>query len=107
MKIVKLFILIFVFLKEFVFSNLSMAYTVLFVKRSKIKPKLASYDSTNLSLVEKMFLSQMITLTPGTITVKINEEGTLLIHVLDGQNCEEKMKRIKEVLEKALIGVTR
>lgn len=107
MKLIKIFILVFVFLREFILSNVSVAYTVLFVKKTKIKPKLVSYDAAGLSLNERMFLSQMITLTPGTITARINEDGTLVIHVLDGQNAAKKLKGIQEVLEKSLLEVTR
>ncbi len=107
MKLVKLFILIFVFFKEFILSNISVAYTVLFMKRSEIKSKLVSYNAAELSHNERIILSQMITLTPGTITVKVNEDGMLIIHVLDGRNSDHKIKGIKDLLEKALLGVTR
>ncbi|MEC7838596.1 MAG: Na+/H+ antiporter subunit E [Chlamydiota bacterium] len=107
MKLIKIFQLLYIFLKEFILSNFSVAYTILFVSSSTLKPKLIAYDAKKLTLNERMILAQMITLTPGTITAKINEDGTLMIHVLDGKNSEEKLKGIQDTLEKALLGVTR
>ena len=76
-------LLVAVFLRAFIKSNLSVAYIVLFVRRSQIDSEIVSYGISELSHFEALVLAQMITLTPGTIAASIDEAYIeIKIHIL-------------------------
>ncbi|TXK89118.1 Na+/H+ antiporter subunit E, partial [Parageobacillus sp. SY1] len=53
-------------------------------------------------------LSNLITLTPGTLVVDVSEDGnTLYVHALDAPNVEETIKQIKESFEKTILEVSK
>lgn len=54
-----------------------------------------------------VMLSNMITLTPGTITVNISHDNSkLFIHRLDTENIQDEILAIKETFEKSILEVS-
>lgn len=96
------------FLIEFLKANLSVAFIVLFVKRPKIQSVFVECDVSDLFHAEILILAQLITLTPGTIVVKIDEiRKVLKVHVLDGSDSENALNAIDHKLKRRLLRVTR
>lgn len=73
----------FVFIKELVKANLTMAKIVL-TPSLPISPKIVEVKTSIKSKVGRAFLANSITLTPGTLSVDL-EGDTLYIHVVDGE----------------------
>ena len=97
-----------VFLREFINSNLSVARVVLFSRREDINPNFITYDVRGLNSWEIYLLSQCITLTPGTVTIDLIEEGsTLVIHSLDANDPDAVRQSIDQSLKAAILGFTR
>lgn len=62
-------------------ANLDLAKRVL-SKDMKINPRMVEIETTMQSDLGKLFLANSITLTPGTLTVDVNE-NRLLVHWID------------------------
>lgn len=83
----------------FIKSNLNIAWAVLTRSNEKIIPRLFEIDTTNLTTLEILILSQCITLTPGTTSVDIYpDQNTLLVHAFDGEDIEEERSAINDDL---------
>jgi len=107
-RVLKITKFILIFLIEFIKSNLSVAYIILFVSKSKIKPVFFDYDIDGLNFIETVLLSYCITLTPGTISVKaIPDKNTLVVHCLDGRTLEKTKSRIDDNFKRNILGFTR
>jgi multisubunit Na+/H+ antiporter MnhE subunit len=108
-KVFPFLFLVAVFLRAFIKSNLSVAYIVLFVRRSQIYSEIASYDISDLSHFEVLVLAQMITLTPGTIAACIDEGySEIKIHVLTARGLSNNsVSCIETGLKTALLRLTR
>lgn len=99
---------ILIFLKVFLQANLSVAYTVLFIRKERIQPILVEYPVDDLGRWETLFMAQLITLTPGTLVAKIDEDKKfLLVHILTSTDPERDLQQIREEIEKPLLEVTR
>lgn len=99
---------LFWFAGEFIMSNLRVAYTVLFVPRSKIDPHIIKIDVTELTAFEIVFLAQCITLTPGTTTIQISkDENILFMHALDARDIKEAWKSVEHHLKPRILTFTR
>lgn len=72
---------VFLLLKEIVKANLGVIHMVL-NQEEEIQPKLVTFHSDLRSTAGKAFLANAITLTPGTITVTL-EEDKFMVHCLD------------------------
>ena len=70
-----------ILLREVVLANIGVLKIVLNPKKT-IHPVLVSFPSPLKSEALKVLLADSITLTPGTITVRLNEEG-FVVHCLD------------------------
>lgn len=107
-KIVRSIHLLYIFIIEFIRANLSVTYIVLFRSESLIHPQLVDYQTPELTDRERMILAQMITLTPGTITCKIDhEKKSLQIHILDAENPDEVLDHITKRFKNPLREVNR
>ena len=76
-----LFVYIFILLKEIAAANLTVL-KIIFTPGKKIHPVLVSFEAPFKSKLLKVILADSITLTPGTITVKLDEKG-YVVHCLD------------------------
>jgi multisubunit Na+/H+ antiporter MnhE subunit len=97
-----------IFLREFILSNLNVAYIILFRSNASIEPGFIEMDISDMSYEEAILLSQTITLTPGTCTTELDfEEGTMLVHILDAADPNEVAKSIRKNLRQPMLDFTR
>ena len=71
----------FILVKEIVKANFGVIHMIL-SQREEIQPKLVSFRSDLKTTTGKAFLANAITLTPGTITVSL-EQDQYTVHCLD------------------------
>lgn len=97
-----LFIYLFVFLKELVKANLDVAWRVIH-PRMPINPGIVKVKTKCKSPLGRIILANSITLTPGTITVEMNDD-TLYIHWINVEDThiEDTTKKIVSGFEKYL-----
>ena len=96
------------FLRALVVSNLQMARIVLFRPVRDLTPDFVVYPIAGLTQFEILVLSHCITLTPGTTSVEISEDLTMLkVHALDAADPAAVRASIKQDLEAPLLAWTR
>ncbi len=72
---------------QFLIANLSVAATVLFRSRERLSPNYVTYDISALRPGEILLLSYCITLTPGTVSIRVSDDArTLILHALDAED---------------------
>ncbi|SEM61304.1 multisubunit sodium/proton antiporter, MrpE subunit [Mesobacillus persicus] len=102
--IIKLFLL---FIKELILSNLNVLKHVLKPKMD-IKPGIFALPIDLQKDWEIMLLGNLITLTPGTLTVDISDDNKILyIHAVNIDDVKESVDSIKNTFEKAIMEVSR
>lgn len=102
--IVKLFVL---FNKELVKSGIDVIKHIIRPKL-KIRPGIFAYTTELKGDWEVTLLSCLITLTPGTLTMEVSEDGkTLYIHAIDIEDVDLLTQQIRDSFEKAIMEVTR
>jgi len=100
----KLLLLIFRYLIDFTWANLLLAKQLL-TPGLKLEPQVIRLETKVESPLEVLALSNMITFTPGTLTLDLQPGKEITVHVLsDG---EKVAKMIKERLEQPLLEITR
>jgi multicomponent Na+:H+ antiporter subunit E len=96
------------FLWEMVRANLSVARTVLFKPRDGIRPAFLAIPLEARTDAEIALLANLITLTPGTLSLDVSADRSVLyIHTLDVEDIEALRTEIKRSLERRLLEVTR
>lgn len=102
--IIKLF---FLFIKELILSNLNVLKHVLKPKLD-IKPGIFALPTELEKDWEIMLLANLITLTPGTLTVDVSDNNKILyIHAVNIDDVKESVDSIKNTFEKAIMEVSR
>lgn len=87
------------FLYELCKANLQVVYLALHPKMP-IRPGIVALETRHRSPLGTTLLANSITLTPGTLTMDVSEDGkTLYIHTLDISDPEEVRERIRRGLE--------
>jgi len=77
----------FIFMKELIKANIDMAIIVL-SPSLPISPKIIKVKTTIRSKVGRAFLANAITLTPGTLSVDLDNDD-LYIHVVNGDSVQQ------------------
>lgn len=96
------------FLWQFILSNFSVAMTVLFRSRDRLEPNYITYDTTDLTPGEILLLSYCITLTPGTVSINVSDDGrTLTLHALDAADPAAIRRQIDRGFKRAILAFTR
>jgi multicomponent Na+:H+ antiporter subunit E len=96
------------FLWELLRANLSVARTVLFEPRDKINPAFLAIPLEAKTDAEIALLANLITLTPGTLSLDVSTDRKVLyIHTLDVEDVEALRLEIKRSLERGLLEVMR
>jgi multicomponent Na+:H+ antiporter subunit E len=96
------------FLREFLVANLKVARAVLWRPVNSLCPGFLRFDIAGLRPGEAILLSHCVTLTPGTTTVEISDDGkTLIFHTLDASDPEAVRRDIAERLVKPMLQFTR
>lgn len=108
-KVPKIIGLIFYFLNELIKASLKVAYDIMTPDYS-MKPALVAISLDAKSDLEITLLANLITLTPGTLSIDITKDKkTLLIHEVYVKNGDVKAveKRIKDGFERRILNITR
>lgn len=83
------------FLRDLMISNIDVAYRVL-SPSMPVNSGMIEYRTQLRSPTAITILANSITLTPGTLVVECREsDGTMLIHCLNVESCEETLKGIE------------
>jgi len=96
---IKRFLYLLLFIPIFIFycilANFDVAYRVLHPKLP-IKPGIVKVKTSLSSLIGRVALANCITLTPGTLTVELTDDGYLYVHWINVTtvNVEEATRRI-------------
>lgn len=91
------------FMRELLLSNLEVARIVL-SPRLRIRPGLIAYRTELRTDLAITTLANFITLTPGTLTLEVSEDRTVLfIHALDIEEPEVVVDNIRDSFEKRLL----
>ncbi|MBB3869268.1 Na+/H+ antiporter subunit E [Parageobacillus toebii NBRC 107807] len=99
--------LILIFLKELLLSNIAVLKVIL-APSMNIQPCIFALPLEVKKDWGITVLSNLITLTPGTLVVDVSEDrNTLYVHALDAPNVEETIKQIKESFEKTILEVSK
>ncbi len=95
------------FLKELVKANLDVLKLVLSPKL-KMRPGIFALETELKTDWEVTLLSNLITLTPGTLVIDVSDDNkTLYIHAIDIGDVAEAVDSIKNSFEKAIMEVSR
>ncbi|KRG15219.1 Na+/H+ antiporter subunit E [Lederbergia galactosidilytica] len=106
-KVFAIIKLVLIFIRELLLSNIAVLKVVLSPKLS-IRPGIFALQTELRSDWEITLLSHLITLTPGTLVVKLSEDNkTLYIHAIDIEEVDDAINSIKQSFEKAIMEVSR
>lgn len=99
--------LILLFVRELVLSALKVAWLVVQPK-PRIRSAIIAYPLTVTSDAQIALLANMITLTPGTLSVDVSgDRKTLYVHAIDMASKEELVGSIAAGFETSILRVTR
>lgn len=85
-KVFKMLHYIFVLVIEIVKANFAVIHLIM-SEKEEVEPALVSFEADMKTTMGKAFLANAITLTPGTITVTL-EDSKYLVHCLDESMAE-------------------
>ncbi|WP_163526427.1 Na+/H+ antiporter subunit E [Halobacillus ihumii] len=106
-KVGKVFNLILLFIRELVLSNIDIVKHV-YRPKLDIQPGIFALPTELKSNWEITLLANLITLTPGTLSLVISDDYSVIyVHAMDIADVEESITEIKETFEKAIMEVTR
>lgn len=106
-RVYKIVMLVLLFLKELVTSNIDIVKLV-YKPKLEFEPGIFALPVDLKSNWEITLLANLITLTPGTLTVAVSDDNThLYIHAMDIDDIEDEIHSIKNTFEKAISEVTR
>jgi multicomponent Na+:H+ antiporter subunit E len=98
--------LLLLFVKELIVSALRVAW--LAVQRIVIRPAIIAYPLTVTTDFQITLLANMITLTPGTLSVDVSDDRKwLYVHAIDVDSREELIGSIAAGFETRILQVTR
>lgn len=97
--------LLLIFIVELIKADIAV-FKLMFKPNLDVNPAIFEYPLEVKKNWQITMLANMITLTPGTITVNVGYDNSkLFIHRLDTENIEEEILTIKNSFEKALLEV--
>lgn len=98
---------IFYFLYELVKANLQVAYEVI-TPNLYIKPGIIKYPLDAKTDIEITFLANLITLTPGTLSLDVSDDKKVLyVHAMYIKDREDFIASIKNGFEKRILEILR
>lgn len=93
--------------KELILGALTVAWLAV-QPRLRLRPAIIAYPLTVTSDFQITLLANLITLTPGTLSVDVSDDhATLFIHALDVPDRAALVGRIAAGFETRVLGVTR
>ena len=106
-KFPKVVLFIFYFIKELIIANMIVAYDII-TPKDKMKPGIIAFPLKAKSDLEITLLANLITLTPGTLSIDTSRDRKILfVHSMYIKDVETFKRSITEGLEKRLLEVTR
>jgi multicomponent Na+:H+ antiporter subunit E len=91
------------FLKEIVIANIDVMLLVLSPRMSFLRPAIIELPLDVKTDEEITLLANMITLTPGTLSLDVSEDrSALYVHCVYVDDVDEKKREIKESFEQAI-----
>ncbi|MFD1362981.1 Na+/H+ antiporter subunit E [Lentibacillus salinarum] len=106
-RIFKIISLIGLFIKELVTSNIDIVKLV-YKPKPEFEPGIFALPTDLKSNWEITLLANLISLTPGTLSVAVSQDNThLYIHAMNIDDIDEAIDSIKNTFEKAIMEVTR
>lgn len=95
------------YLQELLLANLRVAYTVI-MPRPRMRPGVVGVPLDARTDAEITLLANLITLTPGTLSLDVSPDRSVLyIHALDVADAESFRAEIKDGLERRVLEVLR
>lgn len=92
---------------DLVRSNVRVARQVLALELD-IHPAVVAVELEPLSDGELLTLTGLLTISPGTLSLDLSEDGrTLYVHVMDARDPDEVRELVKDQLERRILEVTR
>jgi multicomponent Na+:H+ antiporter subunit E len=105
-RVIALFKLLILFTYKLVLSNIDVTIIVLSPKMN-IKPGIIAVPTKLKTDWEVTLLANLISLTPGTLTMNFSENGrTLYVHSIHVPDKEKAIREIRESFERAIMEVT-
>lgn len=106
-RVINIVKLILLFIKELVSSNIDIVKLV-YKPKLDVEPGIFAMPIDLKSDWEITLLANLITLTPGTLTIAVSDDQShLYIHAMDIDTIDESIHSIKDTFEKAIMEVTR
>ncbi len=107
LNVIAAFKLLLIFIRELILSNIQI-FKIILRPKLDIKPGIFALPTELKTDWEIAILSNLITLTPGTLVVDISDDRKLLyVHAMDIQDVKESIDSIKNTFEKAIMEVSR
>jgi len=95
------------FLVELTKANLKVTYDVL-THKHHMRPGILAVPLDAKTNIEIALLANLLTLTPGSLTMDVSEDGKVLyVHTMYIDDAEEMKRHIKENLERRLLRILR
>ncbi|MFJ7738156.1 Na+/H+ antiporter subunit E [Lysinibacillus sp. NPDC097287] len=95
------------FLKELILANIQVLKVVL-KPQLNMQPAFFAYPTVLTQDWEITLLSNLITLTPGTVVVHVSDDAkTLYVHAIDIGDVDEAVTAIRDSFEKAILEVSK
>jgi multicomponent Na+:H+ antiporter subunit E len=107
-KVTALFVLLGFFIKELIVANIKIAHDVL-SRHTYMEPAIVALPLDVKTEVEIMLLANIITLTPGTLSLRLSDDrSTLYVHTLylEHGSIEAFKQSLKDGFEKKIIAIT-
>ncbi len=96
------------FVWQFLVANFNVAAVVLLRPRDRLAPNFLTYDTSGLTPGEILLLCYCITLTPGTVSIRVSDDQkSLVIHALDAADPAAIRDSILRDLQKPIQAFTR
>jgi multicomponent Na+:H+ antiporter subunit E len=106
-RFIKICFLVLLFIKELLLANWQVVKLV-YKPKLNVQPGIFALPTELKTNWEITLLANLITLTPGTLSVSVsNDNNHIYIHAMDIPDVEESIQVIKETFEKAIMEVTR
>ncbi|MBO1003445.1 Na+/H+ antiporter subunit E [Pseudogracilibacillus auburnensis] len=105
--IYRFFVLFLIFVRELILSNIDIVKLV-YKRKPDFEPGIFALPVEVKKNWEITLLANLITLTPGTLSVAISDDQSqIFIHAMDIDDIEESIDDIKNTFEKAIMEVTK
>lgn len=106
-RFISIMTLVLLFIRELVLSNVQMIKFV-YGKKELAEPGIFALPLDVKSNWEITLLANLISLTPGTLSVAVSDDNKeLFIHAMNIDTVENEINAIKKTFEKAIMEVTR